>query len=77
MIITQAFKMLFNRPEMFRLIEQITDCPLIEYFYGRIYMMDPTAGHFDTWHNDCDGKRHVGLNLILTEKKIIAAEFSK
>ena len=66
MVITQAFKMLFNKPELFRIIEQITDCPPIEYFHGRIYMMNPAAGHFDTWHNDCDGKRHIGISLNLT-----------
>ncbi len=68
MPITQAFKMMFNRPDIFRLFEQITDCPPIEYFHGRIYMMNPAAGHFDTWHNDCDGKRHIGMSLNLTEQ---------
>jgi hypothetical protein len=65
-VVLQALTMLFNRPEIFRLIEQVTGCPAIGSFLGRIYMMQPNSGHYDTWHSDYDGNRLIGLSLNLS-----------
>lgn len=66
--ILQALMMLFSKTELFRLFEQITDCPKIDYFRGRIYMNKPAAGHYNSWHTDCDGERSIGISLNLTER---------
>jgi hypothetical protein len=65
-IVAQAFALLFNKPAIFRYVEQITGCSRIGCFDGRIYMMRPGSNHYDEWHTDNDGSRLVGLSLNLT-----------
>jgi hypothetical protein len=65
-MVAQAFTLLFNSTALFRLIEELTGCPAIGNFQGRIYMMRPDAGHYDTWHTDNDGNRLVGLSCNLS-----------
>lgn len=65
-VVLQALALLFNKPEIFRVIEQITNCSAIGSFLGRIYMMRPDSEHYDTWHSDYDGKRLIGLSLNLS-----------
>lgn len=64
--VLQALTFLLNKPEIFRVVEQITDCPEIGRFLGRIYMMRPDSDHYDTWHSDFDGNRLIGLSLNLS-----------
>jgi 2OG-Fe(II) oxygenase superfamily len=65
-LVAQAFTLLFNNSILFRLVETLTGCPAIGNFQGRIYMMRPEAGHYDTWHSDNDGNRLIGLSCNLS-----------
>lgn len=65
-IAIRAFNLLFNNPAVFSLVEQITGSPRIGNFRGRIYMMEPGSGHYDSWHGDNDGNRLIGLSLNLS-----------
>jgi hypothetical protein len=67
-VVLQAFTMLLNKPEIFRLIEDFTDSPPINSFLGRIYMMRPDSEHYDTWHSDYDGNRLIGLSMNLSSE---------
>jgi hypothetical protein len=35
-------------------------------FVGAVYRLVPGAGHRDSWHDDADGNRRVGLTLNLS-----------
>lgn len=43
---------LVNHGGFLRAVEQITGCPAIGHFGGRIYRFSPGQGHYDTWHSD-------------------------
>ena len=74
-MVLQALTLLFNKPEIFRVVEQITGCPKISSFLGRIYMMRPDSGHYDTWHSDVDGNRLIGLSLNLSGEQYSGGSF--
>ena len=65
-LVARAFTLLFNNSTLFRSIEALTGCPAIGNFQGRIYMMQPGSGHYDTWHSDNDGNRLIGLSCNLS-----------
>ena len=66
-LVVQAFVLLLNNPQLFRLIERLTGCARIGSFRGRVYLMQPSAGHYDSWHSDVDGNRLIGLSLNLSQ----------
>ena len=78
-MILRALVFLFNRPELFRIIEQITNCPKIGKFDGRIYMMRPDSKHYQSWHDDLDGnnfnrfeselERRILLRRLVSNKR--------
>ncbi|MDH3600111.1 MAG: 2OG-Fe(II) oxygenase [Candidatus Tectomicrobia bacterium] len=53
-----------NRPALFDMIRQITDCPPIGGFWGRLYRR--YEEHYYPWHNDSDGNRLVGFTINLS-----------
>lgn len=65
-IVTRALTLLLNKPELLRLIEQVTECRSISRFLGRIYMMRPNSADYDSWHSDNDGNRMIGISLNLS-----------
>lgn len=65
-MVVQTLNMLFNKAEIYCVIEEITGCPKIGRFIGRIYMMCPDSEDYDSWHNDFVGNRLIGLSLNLT-----------
>ena len=74
-MILRALVFLFNRPELFRIIEQITNCPKIGKFDGRIYMMRPDSKHYQSWHDDLDGNNLIGLSLNLSGEHYSGGSF--
>ncbi len=56
---------LLNDEILFRFVEHLTGCGTIRCFLGRLYRMVPGESHYDTWHNDMDGKRMIGLSINL------------
>ena len=56
---------------LFAIVRDLTGCDVIGSFAGRIYRMDPHAGHHDSWHGDDDeglgpSNRMVALSVNLS-----------
>lgn len=73
-----AILLLLNNPEVFKLLERITDCGHIGCFRGRTYRIAPGANHhvehthYQTpyeiltgWHTDLNGTRRLALSINL------------
>ena len=60
-----------NTPEFLDLMRRITGHDAIRLFTGRVYKMEPSGEHFDTWHADV-GSRHkdrlVGMSINLSPR---------
>ena len=67
--ISKTASFLMNRPELFRIVEQITGCGAIGSFQGRIYRFRPGADHGDDWHSDVcpETNRMVGVSVNLSD----------
>jgi len=74
-MVLRALVFLFNRPELFRIVEQITNCQKIGKFDGRIYMMRPDSEHYHSWHDDLDGNHLIGLSLNLSGERYSGGSF--
>jgi hypothetical protein len=57
---------LANDPALFEVVQQITTCGNLTCFRGRVYQKIPGRGHFDSWHNDLDPSRIVGMSINLS-----------
>ena len=57
---------LLNDESLFQWIQKITGCGAIGCFGGRLYRMIPGEGYYDSWHDDLDGKRLIGLSINLS-----------
>ena len=56
---------LVNDPELYRLIEDVSECRPIRMFLGRVYRRLP-GRHFDSWHGDLKNERQVGMSINLS-----------
>ena len=63
-----ALLFLINDEKLFQLIQDITQCALIDCFEGRVYRVNPGDGHHDSWHNDIGEGRVVGMSLNLSRE---------
>jgi hypothetical protein len=61
----QMFLLLFNQSRLFEVVRQITGCPPIAGFGGRIYRIEPGTDQFLDWHEDTTGNYLVGLSVNL------------
>jgi hypothetical protein len=59
-------KFLLNNKGLFDFIEEITSCSKIGCFFGRVFQMNPSLGHYDSWHSDLIDKRMVALSINLS-----------
>ncbi len=57
---------LTNDPVLFRAIEDLTGCPPIGCYRGRVYRMLPGAGHASDWHSDVSGGRMITMSVNLS-----------
>jgi len=55
-----------NSTRLFEVMREITGCPLIGNFSGRIYRMLPDSEHYDSWHGDVDKHKLIGLSINLS-----------
>jgi 2OG-Fe(II) oxygenase superfamily len=61
-----ALELLMNSPKLFRIVREMTGCPGIVCFNGRIYRRLPSPEYNQSWHNDVtrDGRLiAVSVNL--------------
>ena len=62
-----------NQAPLFEAVEAFTGCDGIQAFVGRGLKMN--SGHFDSWHNDVNGSRRIGLSIGLQAAPICGGEF--
>jgi len=67
---------IMNSPEFLRLVERVTSCGPIGLFWGRIYRMEPTEGHYTSWHDDVieGDPRLLALSLNLSPEAFAGGE---
>jgi hypothetical protein len=66
---------LVNDDVFFDAVRRITGCDQFKGFWGRIYRMLPSQGHFDSWHDDVDGDRVIGMSINLSAGEFRGGEF--
>ena len=59
---------LLNNPQLHRTLREITGIEAIGGFNGRVYRMNSTEGHYDSWHNDVKGDRLLTLSANLSTR---------
>ena len=62
-----------NQAPLFEAVEAFTGCDGIQAFAGRGLKMN--SGHFDSWHNDANGSRRIGLSINLQAAPVCGGEF--
>lgn len=68
--LTSALEFMLNDPAIFRLIDELTGCGSIGCFEGRVYRLDPGAGHYDSWHSDVGQNRLVAMSINLGREPV-------
>jgi hypothetical protein len=56
---------LANDPALFRFVEEVTSCPRLTSFVGRVYRLLAASGHYDSWHADLHRGHEVGMSVNL------------
>jgi hypothetical protein len=64
-----------NAPAVLDAVRVISDCPDITWYDGRIFRMDPAAGHYDSWHSDVMDGRLIGMSVNLSFAGYEGGEF--
>jgi Coenzyme PQQ synthesis protein D (PqqD)/2OG-Fe(II) oxygenase superfamily len=62
---TAACQLVFNDAALLGVVTQIAACSALRCFDGRVYRLEPKAGHYDSWHSDASDDRMVGLSVNL------------
>lgn len=63
---TALLRFLCSNPAFLRIIEQITGQPRIGRFNGRVYQMNSSDGHYDSWHDDFGDDRVATMSVNLS-----------
>jgi len=58
---------LVNDERLFGIVRELTGCPPIGAFIGRVYRMVPGSGHYDSWHSDAVDHRVIGMSVNLSD----------
>lgn len=64
-----------NSPAAIDAIRTICTCDDITWFDGRIFRMDPSAGHYDSWHDDFLDGRLIGMSVNLSFEPYEGGQF--
>ena len=67
--VERALELVHNNRQLFRLIEDVTNCGHIGSFLGRTYRFERGSGHKYRWHTDVADSRLVGLSLNLSAQR--------
>jgi hypothetical protein len=57
--------LLVNDRRMLEVVRSITGCEPIGHFEGRVYRLEPSPEHYDSWHDDLGDGRLVALSVNL------------
>jgi len=69
-----GLRFMLSDPVLLRNIERITGYDSLTAFAGAVYRLEPGRGHRDSWHNDVDGSRTVGITINLSERAFLGGE---
>lgn len=59
---------ILNKPALFRVVEQISDCQRVANFTGRLHRTIAEPDHQLDWHNDAVDGRTVGIGINLSKE---------
>jgi hypothetical protein len=59
-------RFILNRPALFRVVEQIADCPRLANFLGRLHRTGAGASQHIEWHHDAIHMRTLGICINLS-----------
>ncbi len=65
-LVTGVLELLANDPELFSTVRALTGCAPIGCFQGRVYRMQPSSGHYDSWHSDEGMDRLITMSINLS-----------
>jgi 2OG-Fe(II) oxygenase superfamily len=65
-VCSSVLDFLVNDPRLFAFIREVTACPPIRGFAGRVYRRYPGTHHHDSWHDDLGHHRMVGMSVNLS-----------
>lgn len=57
--------LLVNDERVLKVIRSISGCDRIGHFDGRVYRLEPSADHHDSWHDDVGEDRLVAMSINL------------
>jgi hypothetical protein len=63
-----ACQLVFNDPALLDVVARVAGCSTLGCFDGRVYRLEPQAGHYDSWHSDASDDRVVGLSVNLSRE---------
>jgi hypothetical protein len=63
-----ALLLCVNDEKLFQIIGEVTRCPSIRCFEGRVYQVRAGQGHHDSWHDDFGDHRLVGMSVNLSRE---------
>ena len=64
--VSEALHFVVNDREFVRVVEKVTGCGTIGSFFGSVYRLAPTLGHYDSWHSDVIENRMLALSMNLS-----------
>jgi hypothetical protein len=67
LLAVQVLHFVANAPGFLDVVRTITGCPGVTWFGGRIYRFIAGSG-YDSWHDDVNGFRLVGMSLNLSPR---------
>ena len=59
---------ILNRPELYRISEEVSGCPRIGNFIGRLHRTTAAANQYIDWHQDVADGRTLGLCINLSDQ---------
>ncbi|HJS49885.1 MAG TPA: 2OG-Fe(II) oxygenase [Gaiellaceae bacterium] len=57
--------LLVNDQRVLEVVRSITGCDPIGHFDGRVYRLEPSTEHYDSWHGDVGDGRLVAMSINL------------
>jgi hypothetical protein len=63
--------LLVNDQRMLEVIRSISGCGPIGHFDGRVYRLEPSTDHHDSWHDDIGDGRMVAMTINLGRKQYV------
>lgn len=70
-----TFHLLLNNPQLFGIVEEITNCGAIGNFSGRMHRSQAGGNHSIDWHGDNADYRMIGLTVDLSREKYTGGKF--